>query len=147
MYKKILVASDGSEISKRAAHQAVTLAKHVGAEVRAVFVIDTRVLPGSHPIVPESMAPHYFSLIDEMRKAGDKSLKEVVDEGSKHGVSCKHEILEGTPAECILKDAEDSGAELIVMGTHGRSGFAALLLGSTAQAVVHGAKTPVLLVR
>ena len=147
MYKKILVATDGSDISKRAAEHAMHLAKNVDAEVRAVFVIDTRVLPGSHPIVPESMAPHYFSLIEEMRKAGQDALETVAKAAGSDGINLGHEVLEGTPAECILADAKSYGADLVVMGTHGRSGIAALLMGSTAQAVVHGADCAVLLVR
>lgn len=147
MYKKILVPTDGSEISRNASTHALKLAKAVGASVHAVFVIDTRTFPGAHPLVPESMAPHYFSILEEMRKAGEGALQELSEEARKLGVAIQTEVIEGMPAPCILDTLKKTGMDLVVMGTHGRSGFAALLLGSTAQAVIHGAKCPVLLVR
>jgi nucleotide-binding universal stress UspA family protein len=147
MYKRILIPTDGSEISHRAAAQGIALAKALDASVKALFVIDTRTFPGTHPIVPESMAPHYFSLLDEMRKAGEAAVQEVATEAKEAGVAVEHEVVEGLPSTCILEAAAKMNADLLVMGTHGRSGFAALLLGSTTQACVHGAELPVLLVR
>ena len=147
MYKKVLIPTDGSDLSLTAARHGIRLAKNFGADVQTVFVIDTRTFPGGHPIVPESMAPHYFSLIEEMRKAGTNAVGEVETLAAEEGVAMTHEVVEGTPAESILEMARKLESDIIVMGTHGRSGFAALVLGSTAQAVVHGAKVPVLLVR
>jgi len=147
MYTNILIATDGSDVSRHAAEHAIALAKALGGSARAIFVIDTRTFPGTHPIVPESMAPHYFSLLEEMRKAGEVAVGDVREAAEKDGVSVATDVVEGTPAASMLKYAKDNGSDLIVMGTHGRSGFAALLLGSTAHAVVHGAEIPVLLVR
>lgn len=147
MYRRIVIATDGSEISRRAAQHGLALAKALGASVTALFTIDTRTVPGAHPIVPESMAPYYFSLIEELRKVGGGAVQEVVDEGRKLGLDVATAVVEGTPAAAVLEEAKRMGADLVVMGTHGRSGFGALLLGSTAQAVVHGSSVPVLLVR
>ena len=147
MYSKVLIATDGSDLSRRAAEHGIAIAKCLGATVVAVFVVDTRALPATHPVVPESVAPYYFSLLDELRKAGEAAVQEVVAEGAKHGVSVKHEVIDGTPASGIIDAGKKHEVDLIVMGTHGRSGFAAMLLGSTAQGVVHRAETPVLVVR
>ena len=147
MYKKILIASDGSDISRRAAEHGFAIAKCTAAEVVAVFVIDTRTLPGAHPILPESMAPYYFSIMEELRKAADATLAELAAQGDQIGVKVSARVIEGTPSAGILEAAKETSADLVVMGSHGRSGLGALIIGSTAQAVVHGAKTPVLLVR
>jgi nucleotide-binding universal stress UspA family protein len=147
MFKRILIATDGSELSRRAADKGLSLAKSLGVPVSAVFVVDTRALPGAHPIVPESAAPYYFSLMNELRKAGEQAVDEVAQAGAKLGVSVKHEVIEGVPGSAIVEAAKSHGADLIVMGTHGRSGFAAMLLGSTAQGVLHQAGCPVLVIR
>ena len=147
MYKKILIASDGSEIARRAAEQAFGLARLTGAKLYAVFIIDTRTLPGAHPILPESMAPYYFSILEELKKAGEATLQDLVDVAQKQGIAIERKVIEGTPAAGIIDAARETSADLIVLGTHGRTGIGALLIGSTAQAVVHGARVPVLLVR
>ena len=102
---------------------------------------------GGHPLVPESMAPYYFSLIEELRKAGQAATDEIVREAAKEGVKVHAEVVEGVPATSLLEVAKRLGSDLIVLGTHGRSSLGALLLGSTAQVVVHSTEIPVLLIR
>jgi len=147
MYKRMLIATDGSDPSRKAIKHGMTLAEALQVPVTAVFVIDTRGLPGTHPAVPVTEAPFYQSLLEELTKMGESAVGEVAAEGALHGVPVEHRVLEGTPAASILDAAEKCGADLIVMGTHGRTGFARMVLGSTAQQVCHGAKVPVLLVR
>ena len=147
MFQKILIPTDGSEIARRAAEHAFALARLSGGKVYGVFIIDTRTLPGAHPILPESMAPYYFSILEELRKAGEATLQDLADDAKKQSVAFEHKVIEGTPAAGILDTARDAQADVIVMGTHGRTSLGALLIGSTAQAVVHGAKCPVLLIR
>jgi nucleotide-binding universal stress UspA family protein len=147
MYKKVLIATDGSDIARRAAEHAFALAQASGGRVTGVFVIDTRTLPGAHPILPESMAPYYFSILEELKKAASATLFELKGLADKHGVPFEARTVEGTPAAAILDLAKETAADLLVMGTHGRTGLGALLIGSTTQAVVHGAACPVLLVR
>ena len=147
MYKSMLIATDGSEISKRATRHGMHLAKVLAVPVTAVFVIDTRALPLSHPIVPEAVAPYYHSLLAEMRSFGEAAVGEIAAEGAVAGVPVEWEVIEGTPAAGILATAKKISADLIVMGTHGRSAIGTFFLGSTAQAVCHGTHVPVLLVR
>jgi nucleotide-binding universal stress UspA family protein len=64
-----------------------------------------------------------------------------------HNVPFEHRLLVGEPATAIVEDAEKEGADLIVMGTHGRTGLSRLLMGSVAEAVVRRAKCPVLTVK
>ena len=146
MFKRIVIATDGSDISRRAGRQALALAKTLGAAIQAVSVIDTRALASVYPGVPE-VAPVYPGLLDDLRKAAGAAAEEVTRAASQDGIPAGGEVLEGSPASAILEAADRFGADLVVMGTHGRSSLGALLLGSTAQAVVHRAKVPVLLVR
>ena len=147
MYKKLLIASDGSDQARRAVQHALALAKQLGASVHAVFVVDTRSLAAAQSMVGATTPAYYISLLDEWRKAGEAALADVVAEGMKHGVPVSHQIVEGTPAQGVLEAAKKVGADLVVMGTHGRTSLGAFFLGSTAQALVHHATTPVLLVR
>jgi nucleotide-binding universal stress UspA family protein len=148
MYRKILVATDGSEISGRASRQALALAKALGAEALAVSVIDTRTDAAAHTYLPGTeLSSYYFPLLEHLRGYARECVEAVVAEGRKLGVAVKPEVLEGIPAPSILDLAGKWGADLVVMGTQGRTGLKLLLLGSTAQAVLHGATIPVLLVR
>jgi nucleotide-binding universal stress UspA family protein len=147
MYKKILIATDGSEQARRATQHAVALAKQLGASVHAVFVVDTRSLAAAHSMVGATTPAYYHSLLEEWRKAGEAATADVVAEGMKHGVSVSHQIVEGTPAQGIVEAATKMSADLVVMGTHGRTSLGAFFLGSTAQSLVHHATVPVLLVR
>ena len=147
MYKRILIATDGSEISKRAVAQGIALAEALQAPVTAVFVIDTRALPGAHPVVPESIATYYQSILSEMRKMGESVVGEVVAAGAVAGIPVDPKVLCGSPAGTILDTATEVGADLLVMGTHGRTAIASVFLGSTAQTVCHHCRVPLLLVR
>src|SRR5580765_4252324 len=102
MYRKILIATDGSELALRAAEHGIDLAKGLGASVYAVFVVDTRALPAAHPIVPETMAPYYVSLIEELRKMGEKAVGAVGDAAEKKGVKAESEVLDGIPSQVII---------------------------------------------
>jgi nucleotide-binding universal stress UspA family protein len=145
MFRKVLIATDGSETSERAAREAIALASAVGAEALAVSVIDTRSGTGSY--LPGSEAPYYAGLVEHLRGYARQCVDAVVAEGAKSGVPVQARLLEGVPATAILEAAKKEGADLIVLGTHGRTGLKLLLVGSTAQAVLHGATVPVLLVR
>jgi nucleotide-binding universal stress UspA family protein len=143
MFRKLLVATDGSEASGRAAERALGLAKALGAEVMAVSVADLRTGAETSSFVPS----YSFELFAALRRSAQQHVDAVRAEGAKLGVPVKTEVIEGIPAPAIVQAAKDSAADLVVMGTHGRTGLKLLFLGSTAQGVVHGTTIPVLLVR
>ncbi len=154
LYKKILVATDGSEYTKKAVIHAIELAKISEAELHAVYVISLISPPSSLDIKtnydPKSYSPTDVSiegLKRILRQEGDKAIRYVEDLAKKEGLDVEKWIIEGQPAKEILKLAEEQSVDLIVMGTLGRSGIEKFLLGSVADKVIRGSGIPVLTVR
>lgn len=141
---RIVVPTDFSDMSDHALSYARTLADSLGASLHLVHVFDD---PYGNALVAEMSASVYESMrATEMTQARRRLLRRLppTDRKQFHGSTA---IVTGTPAEAIVDYATDRGMDLIVMGTHGRSGFAHLLLGSVAEQVVRTAKCPVLTVR
>ncbi|CAG9165958.1 Putative universal stress protein [Cupriavidus laharis] len=146
MYKKILVAVDGSHCSDLALDQAIGLAATCGAELQVVHVIDNGYL---------KYDMGYVDLTDlraGLIKGGEELLAQAREKAKAGHVSCKtvmvDEILAlGDIAHQIRQLVESSGAQLVVIGTHGRHGMRRLLLGSVAESLVRLCPVPVLLVR
>lgn len=148
MIKKILVATDGSKVSRKAVSYAADLAKQLGATITLVGVIDTAYLfaPGMPPEVSPSGIRE--STEDLLRHAFEAHLDEALSECQKNQLSAQKVLRKGHPVEEIVQEAESGKADLIVMGSHGRSALKAAVLGSVAYGVLHkDAKIPVLIVR
>lgn len=147
MYVKILVAIDGSEIAQRALREALKLAVPGPARLRILHVIDETPLWE----YPEGLGVNYETVVEGFRATGREVLIAARETAHRAGVEAETALLElsgvGRVADVIVQDAKQWGAELIVIGTHGRRGVAHLLLGSVAEGVSRGAPTPVLLVR
>jgi nucleotide-binding universal stress UspA family protein len=145
MYKKILVAVDGSKASKRGLEEAIRIATFTGATLRLVHVINELVLE------PNYMTANTFDrLIDGLRAGGRVILDDATAAALKAGVSCEGKLIEsmgGQAAISIVQEAREWQADLIVMGTHGRRGIRRLALGSDAETVLRSASVPLLLVR
>ena len=135
-YKKIVLATDLNEDNRPVILAAVNKAKEQGAEF---FVIN---------VVPEtaSMASVYVPNVElELQKNAEKVMEGLAKE---FGIAKDHTVVKiGAPRYDILEYANQVQADLIVLGSHGRKALASLVLGSTANAVLHGAKTDVLVVR
>lgn len=149
MYRRILVAIDGSDTAKLALDHALRLARDQQARVRIVHALES-----VHFLV--SMAGGYpfdaGALLDSMREEGKRALQQALDTAHKAGVDAETAIIEGAApldrtASIIVQDALRWDTDLIVIGTHGRRGFDRVVLGSVAEALVRIAHTPVLLVR
>lgn len=137
--KKILVPVDFSFGSERAVEKAAQLARVMDASVELMHVYQLPVfaLPDSSITV----SPTYIAdLTDRAQRALEKHRAALLADGIE--ASCK--LMEGMPAQAIVEHANDISAEMIVMGTHGHSGFKRFLLGSTAERVVRMATVPVL---
>ncbi len=145
MYKRILVAFDESAVAERALREALMLAKDGGAALRVVNAVDV--------MFPATTYMVYVDL-ETYRKdrvlAGQQTVDRAAGLAREAGVSVETGVLEveGTRfSNAILSDAGTWGAELIVVGTHGRGALIHLLLGSVAERIVRHAHVPVLLVR
>lgn len=144
-FQKILVATDYSEVAQRALRVAGALAAKIGAEVRVLNVIDPRGVNMSFRELATYV--NVGEMLDAMRKAAASEMPKVV--AAAHvpsGVMVSTEIVEGIPAEEIIEAAKRFGADVIVCGTHGRSGFSRLFFGSVAAKLVRMAHRPVLTV-
>jgi nucleotide-binding universal stress UspA family protein len=146
VYKKILIATDGSKQSKKAVTKGLEFAKLCGAKVTALNVADTTL--HMHPSTPGALiAPE--DALSVVRKKLLEIARTIVDdvarEGKKLGVEVSPLVLEGNPAHEILEIAPKF--DLVVLGTQGKSGIARFIIGSVAENVVRHSSIPVLVVR
>jgi nucleotide-binding universal stress UspA family protein len=126
--KRIVLATDGSAHSEAAAGTAGHLAKRFNLPVTVVSVITS-----SHSA--------------SRRAEAEKAVNAKVERLQAMGVTVEGKLVEGRPDEAIVKAAEDVGADLIIMGSHGRTGLVKVLLGSVAERVIGQAHCPVLVVK
>ncbi len=138
MYDRILLPTDGSEAGNRAVEQAVGLAAETGATLHVLFVVE------DIPYAPEMMDD---TVEAQLREIGEAAIEEIQAKADEAGVEVVEALEEGAPHDGILQYADDEGIDVIVMGTHGRSGLDRYLLGSVTERVVRTADVPVLTVR
>lgn len=146
MYKKILVPVDGSETSDKALEHAARLAALCGAEIRLLHIVDPLVYANGF----ERPRVYLDQVLPAMVRAGHRILATARKSLEAHGVPCDCHLVEcdgHRVSELIIAHARSWGADLIVMGTHGRRGVNRLLMGSDAESVVRTSPVPVLLVR
>lgn len=141
MFHKILIATDGSETSQKAAQIGVGLAQKHNAEIVAVYVADTSRLG----YLPDYI--QYSGMIRElMLKEGKEATDQIEELAKKEGLGCEKVILEGRPSDELLRLSKEAGVDLMVMGSVGRGGLDRFLLGSVAEKVTQHSKVPILLV-
>ncbi|WP_298135502.1 universal stress protein [Acidiferrobacter sp.] len=144
MYKNILVAIDGSNTSNLALQEAIKIAKEQAARLRLVHVID--VFPFT---TVETGLISDAQLGEVLFKAGQAIIDEARDEAKKAGLEVETALPENLSHKIsmvIMDEAKRWGADLVVVGTHGRRGLEHLVLGSVAEGVARAAVLPVLLV-
>jgi nucleotide-binding universal stress UspA family protein len=145
MFKHVLIATDGSELAQKALAHGLALAKALDARVTAVTVTDIYPTGPYSPIPMPSMIEHYEAAA---ALSAANILAAVNDAATKLGVACVPlHVKDQAPAEGILDAANESGCDVIVVASHGRSGMKRLLLGSVAQKVVTLSTVPVLICR
>lgn len=145
MYKHLLIATDGSELSLKAAAQGIELAKSVGARLTAVAVT----APWRTIAVGEVAAAIPADAYEKQAAQGAaEMLAKVQKLATSSGLDCAGVHASHVhPWEAILEAAKGKGVDLIVMGSHGRRGIAGLLLGSETVKVLTHSKIPVLVFR
>ena len=144
MHQRILVPVDGSSTSDRALQEAIKLIDTLPAQLRLVHVIDDLQFLDTEGYVD------YAALRELTQQIGVRTLARAEEVAKQANIAVETALLEANGeriARVIDKDALSWGADLIVIGTHGRAGFNHLLFGSVAEGVVRGASVPVLLVR
>jgi universal stress protein A len=139
--KHILVPVDFSKGSDRAVAQAETLALALGADLELFHAYQLPVLA-----LPDSSVTVSPTYVADLTERAQRELDRYRIDIESRGVEAHVKLLEGSPADAIIERAEALHALMIVLGTHGRSGFRRFLLGSTAERVVRTATVPVLTV-
>jgi nucleotide-binding universal stress UspA family protein len=143
MFDRILVTTDGSDLSNEALQVAVDLARPMGSLLLVLHVIPSLEYPKLKGVNLESK-----TVLHEQQRDSSGILDEAMRElGYAHSKPLMLEAHNERVADVIARAALQENADLIVIGTHGRQGFDKVLLGSVAERVVHTAKPPVMLVQ
>jgi len=139
--KKILIPTDGSDYSIRAAEYGVSIAKVHDAQVTFVYVLDEVVIDKF------SKMPERENVERDLRADGQRYINYVSGIATKEGVKATSVIVKGRPFEQIVHLANGLNMDLVVMGTYGRRGAERILIGSVAERVIEYAHCPVLVVK
>ena len=145
MFQTILVPVDGSPTANLGLEEAIQLASDQKATLIVLHVVEGQVV-----VQGPDVAVYVEGLLEALRDAGKKILAKAVAKAEKRGVKARSILIETmgrSVADIVLAQAKKCRADLIVLGTHGRRGFARVVMGSDAEGVVREASVPVLLVR
>ena len=140
--KHILVPTDFSEYADDALDYAIALAQKLQARLTLLHAVETTPLE-----VAESATQRPPSYWQELGTGTEQSMEEFLKRLHDVGLQGETLIVHGVPFQAIIDTAKDKGADLIVMGTHGRTGLTHVLMGSVAERVVRMAPCPVLVTR
>lgn len=131
MFKTIMVPTDGSKNAQKAEDVAISIALNYQAKLMVVHIIDEKLI-------------YPFEVLEE---DGKKILERVTLKGKDQGVDIQQVLIVGNPTHDMAKIVEKTGADLVVIGSHGKSGLQKLLMGSVAENTIKTVKIPVLLVK
>lgn len=141
--KRILHPSDYSKASRAAFKKAIEMAKMMRATLHLLHVLAPVPILGDGYISPKT----YDELLASATESARRQMERLVKTARAAGVKATSTIVQGVPADSIVRAARAKHADLLVMGTHGRTGFSRFLLGSVASRVVATSPCPVLTVR
>lgn len=148
MFERILIATDDSKHSEKAAEMAIEMAKLYGSAITALFVVDIGKQYAPLGDLISKVADELIAGIrGNLQNQGEKATRRVEEMAEKAGIAVTRKISEGYPAEDIIRIAEEGDMNLIVMGGIGATGLDRFLMGSVADKVVRTSKIPVLVVR
>lgn len=137
-FETVLVPTDGSDAANVAADHGITLAEATDAAMHIVHVVDLTAVSGEFGSA---------EVLNALEEAGQQAVDDVINRAEDTGLrSVEASVLSGTPARTILDYAEERDIDLVVIGTHGRTGLDRYLLGSVTEKVVRVADVPVLTV-
>jgi nucleotide-binding universal stress UspA family protein len=149
MYKHIMLAVDGSELSRKAQQECFAFARSIDARVTVINVVSRFHLHFQPWAAPQSVHAKIEEQHDsEARQIAAKMVADIVAQARSAGVACEDLVVVGDhPYEEIIKGAEQRKCDLIMMASHGHRGIDAVLLGSEVVKVLTHSKIPVLVVR
>jgi nucleotide-binding universal stress UspA family protein len=137
MYRNVLIPTDGSEAADRAVTRALELARTFDATVHALYVVE-----------PLQTAEYDAgSVYETLRAEGERATEAIAERAREADLRVETTVEVGVPHRTILEYTGEHGVDLIVMGTHGRTGLDRYLLGSVTEKVVRLSDVPVLTVR
>jgi len=143
-FKSIVVATDGSKYSNAAASEAIGIAKRNNAKLTVLAVVPADI---AMPTEIDFSALQREKIADQDMQAAEKNAKAVKDAAQKAGVDAQAFVMSGKPADAIIEIARDKTADLIVVGSHGRTGLDRLLMGSVTERVIVMSSCAVLAVK
>lgn len=138
-YQTILFATDGSDSAAVAERHALALALRTGARLEALYVIDRYVI--------SQLAIYANEVLDELENDGRQALDGLTERARQVGLEVGTHLVEGRAGPTIIREAEQLGADLVVVGSHGQGALADIILGSVSLYVVHHSHIPVCIVR
>ncbi len=145
MIKKIMIATDGSDTSKKAAMIGIDIAHRAKGSVTAVYVME--ILRLAHLPGYKTMPGLKEKILELMQEEGQQATQFVEDQALIMNVPCHKIVAQGSPSEELLRASLKLGMNLIIMGSLGRTGVEKILLGSVAEKVVLQSTIPVLLIK
>ncbi len=143
-FKNILVATDGSRHSAAAASEAIGIAKLNGSKLTVVSVVPSDL---ATPTDVDFSVVQRETIAEKEMGGAEKNAKAVKEAAQKEGVAVQAFVMSGRPADAIIETAKEKNADLIVLGSHGRTGLEKLLMGSVAERVIVLANCAVLAVK
>jgi nucleotide-binding universal stress UspA family protein len=144
-FNRILVPVDFSAHSKKAIRFAATIANKFGARVSLLHVVEDPFVTGAWQ--SEAFVPNIPELLNDLIQAAETQLHDLKKDLAAHGLVVDTAVITGKPARAIIEHAANGHFDLIVMGTHGRTGLTHAVMGSVAERVVQRAACAVLTVR
>jgi len=139
IYQKIVIATDGSEKNLSAVIEGLMIARVSGAKLQIIYVIDTK--PLTTGVIEES----YAGMYDSLREEGEQALEQAKELAG--DLDAETFLLTGKPANEVTRFVKEHGADLLVIGTQGKTGLGKLILGSVAETIVRTSPCSVLVVR
>ncbi|ELY57279.1 UspA domain-containing protein [Natronococcus amylolyticus DSM 10524] len=147
MYDTILVPTDGSDTAEYAVEHAIDLAEKYGADVHALYVVDTSAIDvslGTEQV--DRIQQGKFGDMPELEQRANEATGVVAAKAEAHDIDVTEAVVAGQPHKQISNYAADNDVDLIVMGSAGRSGVRRALLGSVAERTLRSTTVPVLVV-
>jgi nucleotide-binding universal stress UspA family protein len=146
-YKKIMIATDGSDCSKLATDKGIELARLSGGTVYVVHVISTAYLFPMYGDYFMGMNPYWETIHETLKKHGQQAVDYIKGFGEINGIKVESILLEGNPSEELIRYADEEKMDIVIMGTLGKTGLDRLLIGSVAGNLVRHSRVPVMVVR
>ncbi|WP_408959162.1 universal stress protein [Natrinema sp. 74] len=147
MYERILIPTDGSETSEEAVEHALDLAEKYGAAVHALYVVDTNAMSlslGGEQL--DRIEQGQYGEMQEVRERAERATGYVADRAGERGIETVEHVSAGRPHSMIANYIDDNDIDLVVMGSHGRSGVRRALLGSVTERTLRSTRVPVLVI-